>query len=261
MEEREYNIGPNKKKALLQIFDEQDELLGRAAEIFIEAAADEVRKKEIFTVALSGGSTPAGLYEILARPRVSWDIAWGKTHLFWGDERRVERTHPDSNYRLVHDTLLTKIEIPPENIHPMPGDMKKGGATMYDEEIRNFFSVHEALRYIFMPTFDLIFLGLGKDGHTMSLYPGIDLTGHERNLVIEVNAHGFKIPHRFSMTLPLVSHASRLVFLVSGKDKAGALKDTLEGPYDPKQRPAQGVVPENGELIYLADREAAALLD
>jgi 6-phosphogluconolactonase len=245
----------------LRIHKDLEGLSLEAAQIFFEL----VRKKEEngppFTVALSGGSTPRTLYRILASEPYGKKISWGGVQLFFGDERCVEPKHPDSNYRMVFDTLVSRVDIPGENIHRMEGELEPASAAArYEEYLKKFFGerglVDEATG---MPVFDLVLLGLGDDGHTLSIFPGTKALAEEKRLVKE-NFVESLLSWRLTLTFPVVNAASTVVFLVSGEAKAKVLKELVTGARGSAPYPAGRVRPVTGRLIWLVDKEAARLL-
>lgn len=245
----------------LRIHKGLEGLSREAARIFRELAGERVNETGLFTVALSGGSTPANLYSILSSAPYDKKIPWNGVHLFFGDERCVEPAHPDSNYRMVSDTLISAIEIPGENIHRMEGELDPVvAARRYEEEIRRFFSENSLLdEGSGRPVFDLVLLGLGEDGHTLSLFPSTRALDEGERLVAENHVERLK-GWRLTLTLPVVNAASTVVFLVSGEGKARALKEVADGALSPAELPALGVRPLKGSVIWLVDEAAARLV-
>ena len=246
------------RKPEIRIVDDAAALAAAAAAEFVTTAGEAVAARGRFTVALSGGTTPRRLYERLASARSSGPaVSWPQTHIFWGDERLVPPGHPDSNYRMAREVLLDRIALPAGQIHPIPTDAGDAteAASEYEAELRAFFSpaAGEA------PRFDLILLGLGTDGHTASLFSGSDAVGEKTRWVAGHRAEG--IPHeRVTLTFPVLNNAERVVFLVSGSDKAGALHSVIEGDAPIDRVPARGVRPGRGGLLWLIDRDAARQL-
>ncbi|HAO93931.1 MAG: 6-phosphogluconolactonase [Deltaproteobacteria bacterium GWB2_55_19] len=229
-----------------------EEMSRRAAETFLEAAERNIRGKGRFTVALSGGKTPEMFYELLGAEYAD-KIEWSKVHVFWGDERCVPPESPESNYNMAARALLSKIKIPDKNIHRIKGeDEPTSAAIAYEEELR----AHFGLKAGEPPAFDLVLLGLGKDGHTLSIFPATK-TGfeEEERLVIDTYVEKKKA-RRVTMTLKTVNSASIALFLVSGKEKAGILREVLRGTEE--ACPARMVRP--GKLIWLVDKDAASRL-
>jgi 6-phosphogluconolactonase len=241
------------------IYKDLEELSRAAAELFLESSIKETEKKGYFTVLLSGGRTPQRLYELLTENEFKEKISWSDTFLFWGDERCVNLTHPDSNYRMVSEALLSGVDIPPENVHAIAGELKEGAAFLYEEEVLSFFEVYNN-KDVKIPAFDFVLMGLGGDGHILSLFPNTSALGATSRLLMDVNVEGVTVPHRVTMTIPIINKASKIVFLVSGEGKSEILKSTLEGDYDPRLLPAHGLRPDKGEIIYLVDEAAASRL-
>ncbi|MDH3442306.1 MAG: 6-phosphogluconolactonase [Deltaproteobacteria bacterium] len=232
------------------------DLSRRAAEEFIGLAHRAVQSAGRFTVALSGGSTPKELYSQLAAPRYAARLEWSRVHLFWGDERCVPPDHPESNFRMVQETLLAKVQIPRENVHRMAGEKDpQVAAVEYEAELNSFFPISN----MDWPRFDLILLGLGEDGHTASLFPGSEALDEDQHFVTVAYIEKFKT-HRLTLTLSVLNQAARIVFLVSGSSKAQILEQLLRS--DPKSQifPAGRVNPAEGEVTWLVDAAAAANL-
>lgn len=237
--------------AEIRVLNAPQELFQAAAADFIALAEHAIRDRGRFTVALSGGSTPRGLYSLLASevvPRLPWD----KIFFFFGDERHVPPDDPDSNYRMVREAMLSKIAIPAENVFRVQAENNDADAAAraYEETVKHFF--HLAPGQI--PRFDLILLGLGPDGHTASLFPGSAALAETTRLVVANWVEKFKT-FRITFTYPVLNHAAEVRFLVSGADKAPALHDVLKGKGD---LPASRIRPENGRVEWLVDRAAAS---
>ncbi len=226
----------------------------KAAESFRDAAKQSIAERGRFTVALSGGSTPKSLYALLATPEWNKQIDWSHVHFYWGDERCVPITHPDSNYAMVERELLSKINAPRANIHRFPVELNDPDsiAAAYEQEIKRNFGADG------MPKFDLILLGLGENGHTASLFPHCPALHETKRLVVGNWVEEVK-SHRLTFTAPLINAGRQLVFLVSGAGKAQVLQDVLNGPRQPEQLPAQLIAPIAGALTWLADKDAARL--
>jgi 6-phosphogluconolactonase len=228
-----------------------DELNRKAAAQFIALASDAIARSGRFAVALSGGSTPKALYSLLAAPDFSDRVAWPRVHLFWGDERCVPPDHPDSNFRMVRENLLARIQIPPANIHRIMGEKEpRQAASAYEAELKNFFGAGALSR------FDLIFLGLGDDGHTASLFPGSAALAETENLIAAVYVEKLR-SHRLTLTLPVINAAAQVAFLVSGKSKAAIVRAVLDSDADSARYPAAMVRPSDGQLTWLITADAA----
>ncbi|MBI5563068.1 MAG: 6-phosphogluconolactonase [Deltaproteobacteria bacterium] len=224
------------------------------AMIFLDLCYKAIKHDGAFAVVLSGGKTPGPLLSLLASDEFRNRVPWKSVHLFWGDERCVPPDHPDSNYGNAEAGLISKVELPPENVHRMRGEVPpRLSAAAYEEELRRFFAEKKK------PCFDLVILGLGADGHTLSLYPGSNAVVQTDRLVAanHIEALG---AYRITMTLAAVNDASNAVFLVTGKEKSGILKAVLEDNGEEKKYPAAMINPAHGRLIWIVDREAAALL-
>lgn len=237
----------------LQIFPDLESLSRAAAKLFAGLAADAVKTRGRFNVALSGGNTPRRTYEILAQPPFREQAPSGRTHVFWADERCVPPDDPRSNFRLAREAWLDHVRLPESQIHPFSCQSSPAvGARDYEALLRDFFGQGP-------PRLDLVFLGLGKDGHTASLFPFDPALEEREHWTAAVYDPGNNL-HRVTLTPPLINQAAVVAFLVEGAAKAGVLKEVLEGPRDPRRLPAQLIKPENGELYWLVDREAAGLL-
>jgi 6-phosphogluconolactonase len=225
------------------------------AEIFARAANEAARLRGRFAVALAGGSTPKALYRKLTE--LIPPIPWESVHLFWGDERCVPPDHPESNYWMARETLLAHAQIPDANVHRIRGEDPdpEAAADDYELDIRKFFALGPGET----PTFDLVLLGLGHDGHVASLFPGSAALSEDRRLVA-VHRLEDGPGRRITLTLRVLNAASRIVFLVSGERKASILRQVLEGAYDPRRLPAQGVQPRGGSLLWLVDDDAVSRL-
>jgi 6-phosphogluconolactonase len=240
----------------VRIFDDALAVTRAAALEFGRRAAERTEETGTFTVALSGGSTPRGLYALLAEQPPS-PIPWANVHLFWGDERDVPPDHADSNFAMVQGTLLSKVGVPADHVHriqPETGGAERAAAE-YEEELRRFFRLAPGQ----WPRFDLVLLGMGSDGHTASLFPASPALEERERLV--VSAYVEKLgARRVTLTLPVLNAAACVLFLLHGADKAEALLAVLEGDESPAPLPSRRVRPEAGELIWLVDRAAARLL-
>lgn len=228
-----------------------DLLARRAALEFSAAASDAIGERGRFAVALSGGKTPRGMLEALA----SRALGWASVDFFWSDERCVGPDDPNSNFGMARAALLSKIAVPEGNVHRMRGELEPAaGAAAYDAEIRSFFGAG-------VPAFDLVFLGLGPDGHTASLFPGTAaLDVADRWCTANEVAENVASPWRLTLTYAAINAARRIVFLVEGSDKAGILATVLGKEKDVRRYPAQGIAPTEGELVWLVDAAAAANL-
>lgn len=223
---------------------------------WVEIAQDAVAKRGAFRIALAGGSTPRPLYMLMASDPWCEQVPWDRTYVFWGDERRVPPSHPDSNYRMAHEALLQYVPIPREHIFRMDGEeLASAAARDYTATLQHHFELGRNE----WPRFDLILLGLGADGHTASIFPGTRAVSDRSNMVIVYDVPKLGA-ERMTLTLPVINNARHVMFLVTGEDKAEALYQVLHGERRPSTYPAQAVKPVDGSLVFLVDRAAAALL-
>lgn len=240
-------------KPRIIIAEDHRAFIQQAADMILQIGQEALAKHGRFSMALSGGSTPQPIYQKLAEPDFANSLDWSNVHIFWSDERAVPPDHPDSNYRMAQEDLLDRVPIPKANIHRMRGEIEPLRAAVdYEEELREFFPLPKN-------TFDLVLLGMGGDGHTASLFPGsAALEEKEKwvtaNLIEKLNSW------RITLTYPAINSVTNVLFLVSGGNKAAALKSVLEGNHHGNQFPAGLVKPTAGNLIWLLDQEAASLL-
>jgi 6-phosphogluconolactonase len=233
-------------------------LAARAAELFVTLAQRAAQEEGArFTVALSGGSTPKALYSLLGAPPYVGQVPWERVHLFWGDERHVPPDDAESNYRMVREALLSKITIPAENVHRVRAELPDASdaARDYADNLRGFFDLQPDQ----WPRFDLVLLGLGPDGHTASLFPGTDALRNTSDLMAAPFVQKFDA-HRITMTAPVLNNAAVVAFLIAGEEKAGVLRDVIEGSRQPDTLPAQLIAPTNGTLLWMLDEAAAGKL-
>jgi len=242
-------------------------LSSAAAEFICRLAGKRAEKHGFFTVALSGGNTPRPLYETLAKPPLATKMPWRDIHLFWGDERCVSSDHPESNFGMASRALISKVPIPSQNVHRVPAEIKppEDAAEAYEKILREFFGsfVKKGTRSnasrgaVSIPSFDLILLGVGKDGHTASLFPGDQALAERERWVAVVRApYGSPPVPRITLTLPVINRAECVLFMVSGSGKREVIRSILED-LDPTARsyPAGRVNPE-GRVIWLIDEGA-----
>jgi 6-phosphogluconolactonase len=241
-------------KTKIRIFKDEENLGRAAADVFTEQASRSILERDRFLVALNGGNTPMRLFQLLAtdyRDRVDW----GKVHIFWGDERCVPPDDAGSSYGQARDALLSRVPIPASNVHRVRGELGPAeAANEYSIILKEFPSPPLQL-----PRFDLVYLGMGEDGHTASLFPGSPVDVQEP--VIPVTAHYQDRPaNRVTLTPTVFNSARMVVFMVTGEKKAITLAKVLSERYNPAQYPAQRINPTDGELIWLIDEEAASKL-
>lgn len=242
----------------IRIMTDSQELAYEAAELFVWLGEQAMASNVRFRVALSGGTTPKGLYAALAGPAFSTKLAWPRVDFYFGDERCVPPDHPDSNFCMANETLFRPLTIQPAQVFRMLGEDNRPAraALQYEELLRKRFSASPPA----WPRFDLVLLGLGEDGHTASLFPGTQALDEREKLVVATTApQGVK--DRLTLTAPAINSARAIVFLVSGSSKANAVWLALEAPVQNNRRvPARLIRPETGRLIWLLDRTAASEL-
>jgi 6-phosphogluconolactonase len=242
----------------VELFANGMEIARRTADDVLRIAREAAAARGVFTIALSGGSTPKVLYALLAEhPSLRNSLPWDKMKVFFGDERHVGPGHPDSNFQMASDTMLSKAPLRPEQIHRIKGEYSDTAqaAAEYEEVVRREFG----LRAGEFPRFDLILLGMGNEGHTLSLFPGTKALSETKRIVTR-NWVGKLYTERVTLTAPAANNAANIIFMIAGADKACALKAVLEGPHEPDQLPAQMIQPANGTLSWLVDEAAAAML-
>jgi 6-phosphogluconolactonase len=240
-----------------QIFQDLDNLSRAAAVRFTELARERVLQGKVFSAALSGGSTPRTFLEILANPEFSQRIQWESVHLFQVDERCVPPDHLQSNYRMIHGSLLRPVPSAADNFHRMKAELadRDAASSQYESEIREILTPTAD----HLQSFDLIFLGLGSDGHTASLFPGSAALAESSKWVCPNYVEKLQM-HRLTLTYPVLNAAREIIFLVAGSGKAEILRRVLDGQHDPEKLPAQGIRPAEGSVTWYLDREAAHLL-
>lgn len=251
----------------IQVFPNPNDLVADVALQVLSIAQRSVDERGIFSFMLSGGSTPRLLFERLSDPAYIRNLDWEKAQVFWGDERCVPPEHKDSNYRMARETLLDKVPIPPENIHRIHGELNpRAAAERYEDELGESFQFKNDRGHggdqpvTDFPVFDLILLGMGADGHTASLFPGSNALSEKEHWFVAV-AHDAAMPPlvaRVTATPGILNAGSNVFFLVTGEKKAARLAQVLEGPFRPEDLPAQLVKPENGQLTWFVDQEAAS---
>jgi 6-phosphogluconolactonase len=234
-----------------------DQAYTDAAEFILNATNRAIDDHGFFTIALSGGSTPKRLYELLASAAWRERIPWSRMEFFWGDERYVLPDDPASNFRMTNEAMLSKVPVPQERIHRVATEVEppEAAAEAYENDIRRIVPTRSSS----VPEFDLMLLGLGANGHTASLFPHQPAIHEQSKLVIAEYIEEVKMT-RISMTFPLLNAAKDVLFLSLGHDKAAVLKDVITGEYDPERLPAQLVQPNPGRLTWLIDPPASAEL-
>ncbi|MCS6776698.1 MAG: 6-phosphogluconolactonase [Chthonomonadaceae bacterium] len=240
------------------ICNNREALARDAAYRFTALALQAISEGRPFRVALSGGSTPRLLYAQLAAPPFQRAIDWSRVEIFFGDERAVPPDAPDSNYRMARDALLAHLPVPAEQIHRMPAEQPDldAAAQDYEQTLRRAFAPAPGE----WPRFDLILLGMGPDGHCASLFPGRPALLETRRLVVATEPGLAPFVPRLTLTFPVINHSAHVLFLIAGMDKAHTVAHMLLRDLPADQLPVLHVSPEEGNVTYLLDREAALLV-
>jgi 6-phosphogluconolactonase len=255
----------------LQVYSDAQQLSQAAAKWIAGLIAETLKVRDRFTIALSGGSTPKLLHKILAASPYKDQIDWSKMHIFWGDERAVPFEDDRNNAKMAYDTLLNFVPVPPSQIHVMRTDIgPEESAVEYEKTLHQYFdavpgdsgsgaATNGPATSSLPNSFDLVLLGMGDDGHTLSLFPGTAIVHEEKAW-----AKAFFLPaqdmYRITLTKTIVNRAAHIAFLTTGAGKAHALKEVLKGAYNPDLYPSQEIKPVNGELHWFVDEAAAANL-
>ena len=242
----------------IRILADGSAIAKRAAQEFVRAAVAAVSARGSFNVALAGGSTPKALYSLLVNdPALRSQVPWDKTHLFFGDERHVPPDHPDSNFRMATEAMISKSPLKPEQVTRIKAENPDAdqAALEYEKSLRDYFKLRDGD----YPHFDLVLVGMGNEGHTLSLFPGTKALHADGRIVVR-NWVGKLFTDRITLTAPAASNSAEILFMVTGADKAPALKAVLEGPFEPDQLPAQSLQPKNGKLLWLVDAAAGSML-
>ncbi|GAA4445862.1 6-phosphogluconolactonase [Nibrella saemangeumensis] len=237
----------------LQTYKDPTELSRAVADWLVSYIGEVLERQNRFTIALSGGSTPQKLFELLATPPYRETIAWDRLHIFWGDERYVPFTDERNNARMASEALLNHVPIPKSKIHHWQTDLQpEAAAAAYGQLLHHYFDKQTS-------TFDLVLLGMGDDGHTLSLFPGTEVVFEDQawTSAYHLNAQDM---YRLTLTAPVVNQSACVAFLVTGQGKATVLKEVLHGTYQPAVYPSQRIQPANGELIWFVDEAAAGRL-
>jgi len=242
-------------EAKITVLDDPQSVYVHAAEEIAHFAGEDICIHAEFTIALSGGNTPAAVYELLGT-RFKLSVDWKEVRFFWGDERCVAPDDKLSNYAMAKRTLLSHLTLRNDQVHRIQGELPpEEAARSYEEELKRAFNLGEGE----LPRFGLVMLGLGENRHTLSLFPGNPAINETNRMVVPVDVDATP-RKRVTFTPPVANNAARAMFIATGKAKAEAVRDIIEGPRDPSRFPAQIIQPSDGELIWLLDKEAASLL-
>ncbi len=245
--------------ANIKVFPNSAALASAAAEDWVQQAKSAVEARGMFTVALSGGSTPLATYRLLAAEPYRSQVDWPKVQVFWGDERCVGPNHPESNYHNAFETLLGTVPIPAENIHRIHAEEEpEKAAANYEETLLAFFTSIQDPTERERASFDLVLLGMGDDGHTASLFPGTAAVSEETRWVMAQYVDRLAA-WRITLTPALLNRAAHVLFLAAGQAKAYVLEHVLYGTYQPERYPAQVIRPQFGTVVWMVDEDAASL--
>ncbi|HST53675.1 MAG TPA: 6-phosphogluconolactonase [Pyrinomonadaceae bacterium] len=248
-------MSSNEPATNVQVFDDAEQVAREAANLFVRLSNEAVGERGSFSVALSGGTTPKRIYELLASDDYRTRVTWANVHIFFGDERTVPPDHADSNYRMANEALLSHVSLPPENVHRIDGvGDAAANASLYESEMRGFFGGGAE-----WPRLDLVMLGMGDDGHTASLFPGSEALAEDRAWVVANWVEKFST-WRITLSAPAINNARHVLFLVTGAGKADRLREVLKGERDTTRLPSQMIEPRDGTLEWFVDRAAAEKL-
>ena len=242
-------------KAAPSIFPDRHVLATEAGRFIVRSLQTAIADHERATIVLSGGRTPRTVYEQLPALARESNLEWKRVYVFWGDERSVSRDHPESNFLMAEESLLRNIDIPGKNVHRIMSEHPPADAAMqYAEEIGKFFGLKKGEA----PSFDVLLLGLGQDGHIASIFPGSAAEMEDKEMVVAVHGDNLQV-ERITLTLPVLNRAASICMLVSGEEKAKALKAALDGDGEPVL-PVHRLRPLHGTIHWFVDRDAARLL-
>ena len=237
----------------MTVFNDTAALSQAAAELFVQTAREAVDRNGRFTVALTGGSSPVGMYRLLAQAPYRDQVPWQQTYIFWGDERWVPLTDERSNAKMAQDTFLNQVPVPRDQVYPMWGAGEPEEFALHYEQVLQKHFHQQA------PAFDLILLGMGDDGHTASLFPGTEVL-NETSRWVWAYYLAPQSMYRITLTAPLINQARKILFLTFGPNKAAALHEVREGARNPNKYPSQLIQPQSGEVLWFVDEAAASRL-
>jgi 6-phosphogluconolactonase len=238
---------------MIKIFKDQKAASREMAEAISSIAEEAVAREGRFTIALTGGSSPQTLYEILRSDPHRQRIPWQNGYFFWGDERAVQFDDDRNNAKMTFEKLLNHVPVPADQIYRMNGEAApEKAAEEYEILLKRHFGEQE-------PAFDLILLGMGVDGHTASIFPG-SVAVHEKNRLVTTGYNSEQSTQRITLTAPLINKARHIFFAVFGDDKAETLRQVLEGEYNPEKLPVQLVKSGQSEITWFLDDKSAKLL-
>ena len=238
----------------IHIYKSAEEVTNSLAAWICDLITERLKKNPRFSFVLSGGNTPKALYQLFASQAYLNKIPWNRLDFFWGDERFVPFSDDRNNARMAYDSLLNHVPAPRDQIHPMKTDISPADAVrQYDQLLKQYFKSHQS------KGFDLVLLGMGDDGHTLSLFPGTAVINENQAWVTEFYLEAQQM-HRITLTKVLVNQSAVIVFMAVGTGKAHALHEVLEGNYQPSLYPSQVINPFDGEIHWFVDKAAASAL-
>lgn len=236
----------------LHVADTTDELSEYVAAWIADYSQEVLARRNRFTIALSGGSTPKKLYRLLASEKYKDRIDWKQWHVFWGDERFVPFADERNNAKMAFDELLSHVPVPQNQVHTIATCVEPGlSVAAYQQLLHRYFDTQ-------LYSFDLVLLGMGDNAHTLSLFPGYNDILFDKTSWVKAFHLEEQDMYRITLMPSLVNNAGRVAFLVGGNDKSQALQHVIAGPHDPVRYPAQLIRPLNNELYWFVDKQAAA---
>ena len=247
---------PRSVELIVTVASTEDGCAHATADYILQTVRAAVGARGTARIAISGGSTPKAVFALLANPAEPYlnAMPWSHLQLFWVDERCVGPDDPDSNYGMTRKAMLDQVPLPAQNVHRMQGELDpEQGASRYEADIRNAFRLEGAET----PTFDLVLLGIGDDGHTASLFPHTDAL-HEMSRIVVANHVPQKDTWRLTLTWPVITQGREVAFFIEGATKAATVKAVFAGPYAPEEHPSQLIRPANGRMVLLLDQAAAS---
>jgi 6-phosphogluconolactonase len=234
----------------IRVVPDPSQIAAVAAEVILPAADAAIAARGNFSIALAGGNTPKALYQLLATSSYASHIDWKNWHIYFGDERCVPPAHPDSNFRMANEALLSHVSIPPDNVHRMKGEIEpQRAATEYGEMLKQNFGDGGL---------DLVLLGMGDDGHTASLFPNTTALAEKRHRCVANRVEKLGV-WRITLSAPFINQSRQVVVMVSGAGKAQRLEQVLQGPLDSQNLPIQMIQPATGQILWIMDAPAAGM--
>ena len=234
----------------IKVVADAGQIAATAAEEICLAADAAIAARGNFSIALAGGSTPKTLYQLLGSERYAKGIDWKNWHIYFGDERCVPPAHPDSNYRMANESLLSRVPIPADNVHRMKGEIEPQQAAMeYGQMLKQNFGDGGL---------DVILLGMGDDGHTASLFPHTAALAETRHRCVANYVEKMGV-WRVTLSAPFINQAGQVIVMVSGGGKAKRIEQVLQGPLDPQNLPIQMIQPTSGQMLWIMDASAAGM--